>query len=353
MNGVGAAVEIVDKWGVASSLQRLGHLAYRQGDYVRARALQQESLTLFRQLDDKVGVTISLQFLGTLALEGWDYEAARALFEEGLAISRQLGDKARTGYSLGQLGETARLQGDYAAARTFYEQTLAIYRELGNKSSIAVHLHNLGHVAHREGDHAQATELFRESLVISMQLGSKEFIAWCLAGLAGVAGTLGQARRAATLFGAAQTLLEVIGAVIEPSDRMEYERNVATARAGARARLDEEAFEAAWLEGQGMTMEQAVALALEETLRPVPSADAAKLPGLPATARLRSYPNGLTRREVEVLSLVAEGLTDAQVAARLFLSPHTVHAHLTSIYSKLGVTTRHAAARFALQHDLT
>ncbi len=64
------------------------------------------------------------------------------------------------------------------------------------------------------------------------------------------------------------------------------------------------------------------------------------------------YPAGLSAREVEVLRLVAEGLTDAQVAARLFLSPRTVSQHLRSVYNKLGVSSRSAATRFAVEHGL-
>lgn len=65
------------------------------------------------------------------------------------------------------------------------------------------------------------------------------------------------------------------------------------------------------------------------------------------------YPAGLTAREVEVLKLVAEGLTNAQIADSLYLSPRTVHRHLNSIYHKLGTNSRAAAARFAVEHDLT
>ncbi|HET9016531.1 MAG TPA: AAA family ATPase, partial [Thermomicrobiaceae bacterium] len=64
------------------------------------------------------------------------------------------------------------------------------------------------------------------------------------------------------------------------------------------------------------------------------------------------YPAGLTAREVEVLRLVAEGLTDLQVAERLFVSPRTINTHLGSIYTKLNVNSRIAAARFAVEHDL-
>lgn len=70
-----------------------------------------------------------------------------------------------------------------------------------------------------------------------------------------------------------------------------------------------------------------------------------KLPSL-------SSPNNLTEREVDVLRLVAQGLTDAQIAQALVVSPRTVNAHLRSIYSKLGITSRNAATYFALEHHL-
>ena len=86
-----------------------------------------------------------------------------------------------------------------------------------------------------------------------------------------------------------------------------------------------------------MTPEQAVA-ALEQ-------------PGVESAAP-SPYPAGLTQREVEVLRLVAEGLTDAQVAEQLFISLRTVNAHLRSIYAKLGVGSRSAATRYAVEYEL-
>ena len=65
-----------------------------------------------------------------------------------------------------------------------------------------------------------------------------------------------------------------------------------------------------------------------------------------------SSPNDLTEREVEVLRLVAHGLTDAQVADALVISPRTVNAHLRSIYSKLDITSRHTATLLAIQQQL-
>jgi DNA-binding NarL/FixJ family response regulator len=71
----------------------------------------------------------------------------------------------------------------------------------------------------------------------------------------------------------------------------------------------------------------------------------------PATS-IVTYPDGLTAREVEVLRLVAQGLTDAQIAEQLIISPRTVNSHLTSIYSKIGVSSRTAAARYAIEHHM-
>jgi DNA-binding NarL/FixJ family response regulator len=66
-----------------------------------------------------------------------------------------------------------------------------------------------------------------------------------------------------------------------------------------------------------------------------------------------TYPARLTAREVEVLCVLAEGLTDGQIAEKLILSPRTVHAHISTIYSKIGVTSRSAATRYAIEHNLS
>ena len=98
-----------------------------------------------------------------------------------------------------------------------------------------------------------------------------------------------------------------------------------------------------------MPLEQAIAEALE----PMPAVTLSTAPVAPQpTTPSPAYPAGLTRREVEVLRLIAQGMTDAQVAERLIVSAHTVHAHLRSIYGKLDVTSRAAATRFAVDHHL-
>jgi DNA-binding NarL/FixJ family response regulator len=140
---------------------------------------------------------------------------------------------------------------------------------------------------------------------------------------------------------------ESIHAPLPPIDRADYDRLVGT----VRAQLDEAAFAAAWAEGRTMTAEQALA-AKERTLMSAASPLASATPAAPTAKPAVSYPEGLTQREVEVLRLVAQGLTDAQVADQLVISPRTVNGHLRSIYSKIGVTSRSAATRYAVDHHL-
>jgi DNA-binding NarL/FixJ family response regulator len=117
-----------------------------------------------------------------------------------------------------------------------------------------------------------------------------------------------------------------------------YERTITA----VRTQLDEKEFAAAWAEGQMMKPEEALA-ALRRAERPEP---------LPAATPAGLSPAGLSAREVEVLRLVAQGLTYAQVAEQLVISPRTVNWYLTVIYSKLGVSSRSAATRYALEHHL-
>jgi len=160
-------------------------------------------------------------------------------------------------------------------------------------------------------------------------------------------GWLGESAR---LWGAAEGLCAALGAPLPPDERA----FVARAATTVRAEIGEEAFTLAWAEGRAMTPEQALA-ALERTIilsshPPVQATRGARRARqqLPSP----SSPNDLTEREMEVLRLVARGLTDAQVADALVISPRTVNAHLRSIYSKLGITSRHAATLFAIKQQL-
>lgn len=151
---------------------------------------------------------------------------------------------------------------------------------------------------------------------------------------------------AARLWGAAGALREALGTPLPPVARADYERAVAAARTTS----GERAFAVAWAQGRSMTPEQALA-ARGAVTPPEQAPTTAQRP--PSARKPLTYLAGLTAREVEILRLVAQGLTDAQVAEQLVISPRTVNFHLTSIYGKIGVSSRSAATRYAIEHHLT
>jgi DNA-binding CsgD family transcriptional regulator len=150
---------------------------------------------------------------------------------------------------------------------------------------------------------------------------------------------------AAMLWGTAEPLRESRSVVIPQAL---YERMMAV----VRRQLGEPAFEEARARGHTMTAAQVLA-SHEAFASPVPQQAQAE-PGATPTIPTQhsSYLDSLTAREMEVLRLVAQGLSDAQIADQLIISPRTVNWHLTSIYSKLGVSSRGAATRYAIDHHL-
>jgi len=336
--------ELGDKRGIAASINELAYVAIVRGEYAEAHAMYKESLALLRELGDKWDIADTLFFSANVTsfFQG-DHTAALAMMEEGLVIFKELGDQRGIAYSLSVLGHLSLSQGSYGAARPLHEESLTVFKTLGDRLGIARSLFLLAKAASMQGDYSVARSMFEESLTILRELDDKWFIAGCLEELARVGAAQGQPEWAARLWGAAETLREAIGALIPPVEEADYERWVAT----ARSQLGEEAFAAAWREGRIMSPEQALA-SQENVVAPSPDTQSEPGKAVPQP----TYPAGLTAREVDVLRLVATGLTDAQVAEKLVLSPRTVSTHLSSIYNKLGVTSRSAATSFAFQNHL-
>jgi hypothetical protein len=143
--------------------------------------------------------------------------------------------------------------------RIFSRKVLALFRNLGAEDSVAQVLFELARIAYRQGDVTRAAALFAESLPWPPEREDRRDIAYSLAGLATIAGERRQPEHAARLFGAAEALRESIGHPLPPIMRAEYDQAVAA----ARAQLDSAAFAAAWAAGRAMTIEQAIAEALD------------------------------------------------------------------------------------------
>lgn len=313
-----------------------GTMALGQADFESAAALLEESLALFRELGDGRGTAYALGSAGIAAARQGQHERAIACFEEGRDLFLEAGARWEAAFILGFSAMVWLSRGDPERAKPLAERGLALLREGGDRQAISVTLYALAEVAQREDDHERARALLEEGLELSAEVGHETNVAHCLEGLAAVAASEGRVARATRLWGAAEALLETIEPAVYPyaPDRPLYRSQVTA----ARARLSQAAFEKAWAEGRAIEPEQAIELALERSPAPEPTHS--------------PHPAGLTRREIEVLRLAAEGLTDGQVAERLHLSTRTVSNHLRSIYGKLGVPSRAAAAKEAVERGL-
>jgi len=375
----------------AKALNGAGILAFYQGDYSQATTLSGASVAIFRQLGDKHGIAGALHGLALVARVGDNHTAVHAIYRESLALYREVGDRSQTAYTLFYLGMAYWLEADYEGAEPLFQESLAIAQELHDRKAIAFALFGLGHVAlcqhdypvaHRyfeeslqdnkrfgdqrslsrilyglgdtamgEGDYAGAYTHYTESLTLCQRLGDRYFVIWSLEGVARVAAASGQPRRAVQLLAAGAALRDVLGISQPPFRRQTYVHLLAT----LRTQLDETAFATAWGAGQALDLAQAVHYALATPLSSAATPPVQTL-ATPSPSPMRhndaASPDSLTNRELDVLRLVATGMTDAEVAATLIVSPRTVNAHLRSIYSKLGITSRSAATRYALDQGL-
>jgi len=183
--------------------------------------------------------------------------------------------------------------------------------------------------------------LFAEGLALFTELGDRRIIALALDGVAGLAIAWGQPERAARLFGAAAALREASGLPVDPAHRAAHGRDVAAARAA----LGEGAFTAGWATGAALPLPVAIA---EATAIAVPAPGT--VPTSPPSNQAERL--GLTPRESEVLRLLAEGLSDREIAAALSISERTAGNHVQHVMEKINVDSRTAAAVFAVRHGL-
>jgi predicted ATPase/DNA-binding CsgD family transcriptional regulator len=325
----------------ALALNEAGWLALWQADHAQAVEFLEVSLGSFKELEDERGIATALTNLGHTVLHQDDKDRLRALCGEAEALRGRFVDRWAIAELLIFLGMATLYEGDHRRAVALLEESMASFQDLGDTQRVTICLTYLWMAALEGGDHQRTAALLEEDFRRLQRLEIKPQIQIYdgLMGLAVVAAITGRSARATRLCGAAETLREAIGLSLLIWDHTpaDYEAQLNT----ARAQLEEPAREAAWSEGRAMSPEEAVNYALSDDETPGSSP--------PSTT---SYPAGLSAREAEVLKLVAEGLTNPQVAERLYLSPRTVAQHLRSIYRKLGVPSRAAAAREASKRGL-
>ena len=258
--GLALREEIGDKDGIAIVRAQLGYIALRLGDYQQVRELYEESLAGFREVGNKWGFALVLSWLSGAAWEQGNHEQATRILEEALAIGRGLGDKSFIAGRLDDLGKVAWAQGDFELASKRFEEELRISQKAGDKFGTAFALQGLGRVAQSREDFAAARSFYSEALVLSREMSRPSMVPRHFTAFATLAIAQKQPEKATRLFGAAETFVASIRLEISPAERAHYDQAIAAARAA----LGKEGFNAAWAEGRGMTMEQAIAYALEE-----------------------------------------------------------------------------------------
>ncbi len=321
----------------ARLLNGAASVALPRGDYARAALLYGEALALRRSLGDAHGVAYALNNLGMVATERGDTDGAATLLEESVARFRTLGHAHGLAFALDNLGCVLAYRGQEARAVALLEESLALWRSMGNTQGIVETLGGLGLLAERRGEHERAIALHQEGVALLLELGTeRRLMAAHIEGLAAVAAARGHIRRAAGLWGMAAGLRDRIGAPLAPVDRDAYDRAVAA----ARDRIDAEEFATAWANGGVIALGEVGAEAQAQ----------GQAEAQDALAGAVHPPDALlSLREAEVLGLVAAGLSNRDIGARLFIAERTAKFHVTSIFQKLGADNRTQAVALARQ----
>jgi DNA-binding CsgD family transcriptional regulator len=291
-----------------------------------------------------------------------ELERAIALLRESLVLSQQLGDRSWIALDLAMLGELERLAGRPREGEALARRGLALAEEIGSRYARYMASGLLGRILLTLGDLDDAAERFAAALDLSGRDGPTPFQSWWQLGLGEVELARGDPAAAATRARAALAVAETIGnrrdaararmmlgraalAGLEPEVAIAYLTDALAVQreieddTGARRSLQalREAFATS---GQHERAER-IDAALARSGDGVHEAAALALRGRGARRRGRAQGwAGLTGAEAEVAELAAAGVSNPEIATRLYMSRSTVKTHLSRVYTKLSVGNR-------------
>ncbi|MET7332037.1 LuxR C-terminal-related transcriptional regulator [Nonomuraea sp. NPDC005650] len=301
-----------------------GFLAVLQSDPAAARPALERAVTAAREADLRSLLSQSLSLAAIAANMAGDHPSTRRLSEEAHAVAADLDDLPATLMALQSRALNGLADGDLDDVRAAASQGVRISRELGDLYSLGMMLLNLGSALLMAGALDESKPLLAEALPIAHRIDDR-VAQYCLLDALGChAAASGQAQVAARLLGAAETVRAGAGASLQPY----LTRMVGRAEESVTAALGATGFAAGYEAGRLLSRDAAIRLALGEPAPPARSAPA------PADA------GPLGKREAEVARLVADGLSNKRIAARLFISEHTVDSHVRNILNKLGFNSR-------------
>jgi predicted ATPase/DNA-binding CsgD family transcriptional regulator len=311
-------------------------LAQADGDVAPAQLRTEQGCALAEEVGDTASRAFGRYVAGSAELYSGDIAAAIATCEDGLALLSPGNYLTVRLNLLLILAIATGVGGDEQRATALHKEMLAITEPAGECFHRAYALWALGLLALRQGDLDRAGRLQHESLRLRRGLRELTGTGWSLESLAWVEAASGRPERAATLLGAADRLWETLGRPLEAYRHLVPFHDACEQT--ARQALGDREFQAAGQRGRALSTDDVIAYALDEK----PRADSARA----------ASGTGLTRREREVAALVAEGLTNKQIAARLVIAQRTAEGHVERILVKLGFSSRAQLASWvAAQED--
>ena len=302
-----------------------GFLAVLQSDPAAARPALERAVTMARETGQRSLLSQALSMAAVAADMAGDRAAARRLLDEDVAVTNDLDDDVAATVGLLQAQAIHGLfEGDLESVRAASSEGARLSREAGDLYALEMMLMNLGSATLLAGEVDRSRSLFAEALRIGSQIDDRVGQYCLLDALGCHAASAGQARLAAQLLGAADTVRTEAGATLIPI----MAPMVAQAEGTAIAALGASRFEVEFNAGKRLRRDAAIRMALGEP------------PHVAAASSDDGRLAPLGKREADVARLVADGLSNKQIGARLFISERTVDSHVRSILNKLGFNSR-------------
>lgn len=311
-----------------------GWLSHMRGDTAAGQARLADCQDLAEKLGDAESLAHAVRFAGLAALFDDDFGQAVPLLEDALERHRARYDLAAQWQTLFLLSVACCLSNDPRATE-LGEECLALCTAHDAQWSRSYALWVLGLQQWLCGDSQRVITLLQNALRVEQPAHNLLATALCLEVVAWATAHDGRSHQAAKLLGAAQTLWESIGCALPGVGRLLHHHTAC--RTHLQGSLGDTPFASAVQTGADLTLDEAIACALAQPISLTP------------TSADRHAPTPLTRREKEVVDLLAQGLTNKEIAAELVISPRTAGAHVANILGKLGFTSRTQIATWAVE----